>query len=106
MSADELYFCIHDALACQIGQNLVPEKVWVNTLFDLGFASIFFHNLPNPTYCKLRHPIRLEQVNGAFFLLNADVLGQFSSKIEWKQYVFANSAFRIPVNSIGLSITM
>ena len=34
MAADELDFRIYDALACQICQNLVPEKVWVDTLFD------------------------------------------------------------------------
>ena len=54
MAADELDFRIYDALDCPICQNLVPEKVWVDTLFDLGFSSIFFHDLSNPTCCKLQ----------------------------------------------------
>jgi hypothetical protein len=41
MAADELDFRIYDALACQICQNLVSEKGWVDTLFDLGFIIHF-----------------------------------------------------------------
>jgi len=31
MSADELDIRIYDALACQVGQNLVPKKVWMDS---------------------------------------------------------------------------
>jgi len=48
MSADELDLRIHNAFARQIGQELMSEKVGVDALFDLGFAGIFFYNLPNP----------------------------------------------------------
>ena len=52
MSADELDFRIYDALACQIGQDLVPKKVRVDTLVDPGFASIFSIIHPNSTSLK------------------------------------------------------
>ncbi len=45
-------FRIHDALARQIGQELMPEKVWVDPLGYTGLFRVLFHDLPNSTRCK------------------------------------------------------
>jgi hypothetical protein len=42
MPADELDFRIHDALARQIGQELMLEKVWVDPLGYWGLFRVLF----------------------------------------------------------------
>jgi hypothetical protein len=42
MPADELDFRIHDALARQIGQELMLEKVWVDPLGYTGLFRVLF----------------------------------------------------------------
>jgi len=71
----------HNAFACEVGKDLVPEKVGVNPLSDAGPPGLFFRDFPDPAGSELRGPVRFEQVDSALVFLDARVLGQLATEI-------------------------
>lgn len=60
MAADKLDLGVHDALARQIGQNLMAEQVGVDPLGDAGLAGVFLGDFSNPAGGELLSPVRFE----------------------------------------------
>jgi hypothetical protein len=57
MPAYKLNLCVNNTFAGKVGQNLMPEKMGVNTLGNPGLPGIIFHYFSDPAGSEFVHPI-------------------------------------------------
>src|SRR5215218_5302214 len=87
MTAEQLEFRTDDALLGQIGDELVPEQMWVHPLLDASGPGVLCHDLPDAPGGVRPVAIGFEEIRHALHALTLDVLGELSPKAGGKEHI-------------------